>query len=339
MKESSLSKIDIFSHILPQKYAEVLYKKAKNCFYIEADKANTVQSDLSARFRIMDRYEGLMQVLTLGSPPIEYVVKPSDAVELAKIANDEMAELVAKYPHRFVAAVASLPMNNIVASLKEADRAIGELNFKGILMYSSINRKPLDRPEFMGLYQKMTEYDLPIWIHPTKDRTIPDYPGEKISKYRLFLHFAWPYETTLAMARLVFSGVLERYPTIKFITHHGGGMLPYFEQRIGLTPVYDTDIDVKPMYVEKLSRHPLEYFRKFYADTATVHGSTPALMCGYAFFGSENLLFGSDMPCGTDNGELGLKQVINSIESMDVPQSVKEKIFKRNAERILHLAD
>ena len=339
MKESSLGKIDIFTHILPLKYAEALYKKARDCFYIEADKATPILSDLDARFRIMDRYEGLTQVLTLASPPIEHVVNPNDAVELAKIANDEMAELVAKYPHRFVAAVASLPMNNIDAALKEADRAIRELNFKGVQIFSSINRKPLDRPEFMGLYQKMAEYDLPIWIHPTKDRNIPDYPGEKVSKYRLFLHFGWPYETTLAMARLVFSGVLERYPTVKFIIHHGGGMVPYFEQRIGHTPAYDTDIGVKTKYVEKLSRPPIEYFRKFYADTATMGGITPVLMCAYAFFGSDNLLFGSDMPYGVDRGEAGLRQVINSIESMDASPSDKEKILRRNAERILHLAE
>jgi len=336
VKELSSQKIDIFTHILPLKYKEALYKKARNCYYIETDKSNPMLSDLDLRFSIMDRFEGLKQVLTLGVPPLEYVLNPNDAVELAKMANDEMAELVAKYPDRFVAAVACLPMNNIDAALKEADRAISELNFKGVLIYSSINRKPLDRPEFLDLYQKMAEYDLPIWIHPAKDRNIPDYPGEKVSKYRLFTSFGWPYETTLAMARLVFSGILERYPTVKFITHHCGAMIPYFEQRIAGRKVRDTDIGVKPKYVEELSRPPIEYFRKFYADTV-IGGSTPALMCGYAFFGSENLLFGSDMPYGNLNTEIGLKRIISSVESMGVSRSDKENIFEKNAKRILHL--
>lgn len=338
MNKSSLRKIDIFSHILPPKYAEALYKKAKPCFYIELDKARPVLSDLDQRFRIMDKFEGLTQVLTPGIPPLEYVVNPNDAAELAKIANDEMAEVVAKYPDRFIAAVACLPMNNIDYALRETDRAIKELNFKGVLIYSSINRKPLDRPEFLGLYQKMAEYDLPIWIHPIKDRIIPDYPGEKVSKYRLFTSFGWPYETTLAMARLVFSGVLERYPTVKFVTHHCGGMVPYFDKRIALRKTHDADTSMKPEHVEELSKHPMEYFRKFYADTSTV-GSTPTLMCGYSFFGSDNLLFGSDMPYGTEGGEPGLRQVISSIESMGIPRSDKEKIFESNARRILHLPD
>ena len=333
-----MRKIDIFAHILPPKYKEALNKKARYSFYIEANNANPALSDLDIRFRVTDRYEELVQVLTLGAPPVEYVVDSKDALELAKLANDEMAELVIKYPGRFLAAVACLPMNNIDAALREADRAVKELNFKGVQIYTPLNGKPLDRPEFLGLYQKMADYDLPIWIHPARDLDIPDYNGEKVSKYRLFTSFGWPYETTLAMARLVFSGVLERYPNVKFITHHCGGMIPYFEQRIAVRKIYNSeDTSIKPEHVEKLSKPPIEYFRKFYADTA-ISGSTPALICAHAFFGTDHLLFGADYPYGAEHGELKLRQTINSINSMDVPQSDKERIFKKNSERILHLA-
>jgi len=336
MKISSTGKIDIFCHILPLKYKEALYKKAKPCFYLAADSARPALFDLDIRFRVMDKFEGLRQVLTIGTPPLEYLVTPQEAMELARIANDEMAELLIKYPDRFVAAVACLPMNTIDAALQETDRAIGELNLKGVQIYSPLNGKPLDRPEFMALYEKMAQFDLPIWIHPARDNNIPDYPDEKESKYKLFVIFGWPYETTLAMSRLVFSGVLEKYPDIKFITHHCGAMIPFFEQRILSVQVSDAVIHTGEG--QKPGKSPLEYFKKFYADTV-LSGSSPALMCGYTFFGPDHMLFASDYPYpgGPEKGDIKLGEAIKAVESMAVPQMAKEKIFKKNAERLLHL--
>jgi aminocarboxymuconate-semialdehyde decarboxylase len=330
-------KIDAFCHILPLKYKQALDKKASHCFYLEANRLRPALFDLDIRFRVMDKYEGLQQVLTLGVPPLEYVVSADEAVELSKMANDEMAELVTKYPDRFVAAVACLPMSNIDEALKEAERAIRELDFRGIQIYSSINGKPLDTPEFMALYEKMAEYDLPIWIHPARDQKIADYPGEEESKYNLFLVFGWPYETTLCMARLVFSGVLERYPNIKFIAHHCGAMIPFFAQRIPTGPTDKINPGVKDGL--KLSKSPLACFQKFYADTVPT-GGTPALMCAYEFFGPDNLVFGSDYPYpGGARGEaFALRQAIMSVESMDVPQADKGKIFEKNTKRILRLS-
>jgi len=180
----------------------------------------------------MDNHEGLRQVLTITAPPLEIVARPRDAVELAKLGNDELAELVAKYPDRFAAGVACLPMNDIDAALKEAERAIEALNMKGVQIYTPCNGKALDSREFLPLYEMMAKYDLPIWLHPTRGRDTPDYQGESHSKYWIFHSIGWPYETTAAMVRLVSSGILERYPSLKIITHHCGGMVPYFGQRI-----------------------------------------------------------------------------------------------------------
>ena len=299
MPKPSPTMIDMFPHILPVRYREALYKKSRDCFYIETNDAQPALSNLDIRFRVMDQFEGLVEVLNIVSPPIEYVVGPDDAVELAKMANDEMAELVAKYPDRFVAAVACLPMSNIDAALMETDRAIKELNFKGVQVYTSVNGKPLDSPEFMELYRKMEQYDLPVWIHPARDWDIPDYPGETQSKYNLFIMMGWPYETSLAMARLAHSGVLEKFPNLKFITHHCGGMVPFFARRFALRPA---GVDLKSP--------PVEYMRKFYADTV-LQGNTPALMCGHAFFGSEHMLFGTDYPFG------GADMIRNTIDSIE----------------------
>jgi uncharacterized protein len=330
-------KIDMFCHILPGKYKEALFKKAEPGYYIEMASKRPALFDLDIRLRVMDKFEGLRQVLTLSTPPLEYAVSPRDAVELARMANDEMAEIVNKYPDRFVAAAASLPLNDVDASLREIDRAIKELKFKGIQIYSPINGKPLDRPEFLDLYEKMSQYDLPIWIHPARDENIPDYPDETFSKYGQFCVFGWPYETTLAMSRLVFSGVMEKYPNIKFIVHHCGAMLPFFYKRA--PGVLGEGKGVQPGEVMGLSKRPLEYFRKFYADTV-LGGNTPALMVAYTFFGADNILFGTDYPYpgGAEKGEAALEEVITSVEQMTVREEEKTKIFSKNARRILNLS-
>jgi predicted TIM-barrel fold metal-dependent hydrolase len=326
--------IDIFCHILPLKTKEVLFRKARPCNYIDTDNTRPALFDLDRRFKAMDQFEGLRQVLTLGLPPLEYALSPADAADLARMANDEMAELVSRYPDRFVAAVAGLPLNDIDASLRETERAIRDLKFKGIQIFSSINGTPLDRDEFMPLYEMMAGYDLPLWIHPARDKTVPDYADEPYSKFTLFTAFGWPYETTLAMARLVFSGVLEKHPSLKFITHHCGAMLPFFSKRVLLVRE-----GPEPGKGTPLTRPALEYFKTFYADTV-LGGSTPALMCGHAFFGADHLLFGSDYPYpgGPEQGDVALGEVIRSVERMDITREEKTAIFSKNARRVLQMS-
>jgi predicted TIM-barrel fold metal-dependent hydrolase len=332
--------IDMFCHIITPKYKELIYKKGKPCFNLQANLMMPALFDLNTRFKVMDKYEGLKQVLSIGSPPVEFVGGPDLGLELCKIANDEIAELVAKYPDRFVAGVASIPMNDMDAAMKETDRAVKQLNLKGVQIHTSVEGKPLDCDQFMPLYQKMQEYDLPLWIHPCKDQTYPDYPGEEGSKYLIFLNFGWPFETTVAMSRLVYSGILEKYPAVKFITHHCGGMLPYFGNRVGPYQAKFTKLGAGTnSSAPDLTKHPIQYFKKFYADTALT-GNTAGLMCGYAFFGSENMVLGSDYPYqgGAEGSELKLKETIDSVNSMTVSNDVKEKIFTANALRILQLS-
>lgn len=338
MEASDMEKIDIYCHILPEKYRQKLYQKARSGLYLEADgRLDTHHDsvpalfDMDRRFRIMDQFEGMKQVLTIAAPPLEAVAAPDTAVELAQIANDEMAELVAKYPDRFVAAVAYLPMNDMEASLREAERAIEDLNLSGVLVYSPVEDKALDAPEFLPLYEMMAGYGLPIWLHPIRDRSTADYKSETFSKYRIFHIFGWPYETSAAMTRLVFSGVLDRHPDLRFITHHCGGMIPFFSERLA----GQGRRMMSQFYVEEkldLSRPPIEYFKLFYGDTAL--GSTPGLMCGYSFFGADHILFGTDMPFG---GAPQIAQAIDSVEKMSIPESDKHLIFHGNTRKLLKL--
>jgi len=327
-------KIDVFPHIIPHKFKEALYQKLPGGFFgsnwIEAMPTLT---NLDARFRIMDQYDELVQVLTLGNPPLEKVVGPKDAVELSKIANDEMAELVAKYPDRFVAAVACLPMNDIDAALKELDRAIVDLRFRGIQIHNPIGDKPMDSPEFLPIYEKMAHYDLPIWVHSQRDMTVPDYAGEDSSKYFVWSLFGWPYETSVYMTRLIFSGVFDKYPNLKVITHHAGGMVPYYAARIA--GFYDAN-EMLLNFKHQLTKSPLDYYRMFYNDTA-IYDNTPALMCCYAFYGAEHMLFGTDMPYDSQLGLRQVREVISSIEEMDISDTEKKLIFEDNARRLLRL--
>ncbi|MFC1903104.1 amidohydrolase family protein, partial [Chloroflexota bacterium] len=195
--------------------------------------------------------------------------------------------------------------------------------------------KPLDLPELMPLYELMTKYDLPIWIHPRRGPSIVDYTSEDESKYRVWFMFGWPYETTVAMTRLVFSGVLDRYPNLKIITHHCGAMVPFLANRIKRQYEF-AEARCATNYVWKFSKPPVEYFRMFYADTA-LHGNTPALMCGRAFFGVDRILFGTDAPNDSEIGNQSTRETIEAIEQMNIPESEKQKIFQDNAKAIMNL--
>jgi aminocarboxymuconate-semialdehyde decarboxylase len=318
--------------------------KYKNAFYKYSDKFETERkfmerritlTDHDERIRILNQYEDLVQVLSVNLPPLEEVVQPKEAAELARIANDEMAEWVSKYPKKYLTAIANLPLNNIDASMKEAERAIKKLKFKGIQIFTSIQGKPLGSEEFIPLYQMMADFDLPIWIHPLRRSSTPDYPVEKSSFHQIFSVFGWPYETTMAMTRLVFSGIFEKFPKIKFITHHCGGMIPYFADRIVVH--YNNGLErLGQKNFPGLTKHPIEYFKMFYNDTA-LNGSPSGLMCAYHFFGEDHLIFGTDMPYDIENGGVSIRQTIGAIEGMDIPESSKKKIYEGNARELLHL--
>lgn len=306
-------KIDVFAHILPERYLKTLREKS-NCGPDFRETANRANCELDIRLKVMDRYPDVVQVLTVSLPSLESVVSPSDAVDLAKIANDELAELLVNYPDKFVAAVACLPLNDIDASLKEAERAIKELKFSGIQIFSNIDGEPLDLPRFRPLWELMAGYDLPIWIHPNTNKHHPE------------TMFTFDYDSTLGMMQLVSSGVFLDHPDIKFISHHCGAFIPVSEGRIRwMFPVITRNHQ---------AINTAEHLKKFYNDTA-VSGTTGNLMCGYEFYGADHILFGTDAPLGPGFG-LTL-ETIRSVERMDISDIEKHKIFEQNAMNLLKL--
>jgi uncharacterized protein len=334
-------KIDVFPHILPRKYFDRMLAVAPAGLTLQKRMmAIPALVDLDLRLRIMDRYEGYVQVLTLASPPIDVVAGPEASPDLARLANDEMAAIAARHPDRFPSFVASLPMNNPDAAVRELDRAIDHLGATGVQIYANVAGRPLDLPEYEPVFTRMAEHDLPIWLHPARPATVADYPGEPRSKYDIWWAFGWPYETSAAMARLVFSGLFDRHPDIKIITHHMGAMVPLCEGRIGggldqLGTRTDDPDDVAAL--GRLRRRPIDYFRMFYGDTA-LFGAHAAMECGLAFFGADRILFGTDMPFDPEQGTGFIRETIAAMERMRTTDEARGKIYEGNARRLLRLS-
>jgi predicted TIM-barrel fold metal-dependent hydrolase len=333
-------KLDVFTHIFPAPYHELVKRVAPDYKDIGKRMRNVpMLFDLGERFRVMDRFEGYQQVLSIATPPLE-VFAPRHAIELARAANDGMAELVARHPDRFPAFVASLPLNDPDASLAEIRRAVGELGARGVQIFSNINGQPLDAPQFQPIFELMASYDLPLWLHPYRGPEMTDFAAEDRSMYEIWWTFGWPYDTSAAMARLVFSGLFDRFPGIKIITHHMGAMVPYFAGRVG--PGWDqlgvrtSDHDYGAV-LRRLKKRPIDYFRMFYADTA-LFGAYDATVCGLAFFGTGRVLFASDAPFDPERGPMYIRETIAILDRLPISTEDRERLYWRNAVELLKLA-
>jgi uncharacterized protein len=333
-----MKKIDIFNHIFPKTFYDKMLSVLPNGKDMNKRVRNIPSIvDLDERFRIMDKFGDYVQVICIPNPPIETF--GSHANDLAKLANDGMAELVSKYPDRFPGFIASLSMNDPEAMLAEANRAIKDLGAVGVQVFTNVLGKPLDRPETMALFDLMAEFDLPVWVHPARGADFADYKSESKSHYEIWWTFGWPYETSAAMAHLVFSKLFDKHPNIKIISHHMGAMIPYFEGRVG--PGWDqlgtrtSDVDYTVL-LKELKKRPVDYFHMFYADTA-VFGSMPATLCGLAFFGADNVLFASDSPFDPEKGSAYIRWTIDIIDKLDISDEDRKKIYEGNAKKLLKL--
>jgi predicted TIM-barrel fold metal-dependent hydrolase len=337
-------KLDIFPHIFPLPY----FERMKAIAQANAPLAGQIKRwlnipvlwDLDARIRMMKRFPGYQQVLTLSLPAIEFLAGPQEAPALARIANDGMAEICAKHPDLFPAFVASLPINNVPAALVEMDRAIGQLGAKGVQIFTNVNGRPLDEPEFHPLFERMVvAHDLPIWVHPTRTAKFADYPTESKSKYEIWWAFGWPYETSAFMARMVFSGMFDKLPKLRIITHHLGAMAPFFDKRIGYgldqlgSRTSDEDYG---RLLKSMRKRPVDYFRMFYGDTS-VNGSASAIRCGLDFFGVRHVLFGTDCPFDPQGGPLFIRENIKAIDSLKLKPGDRRRLYFGNAIQMLRL--
>ena len=337
---AKIAKIDVYNHMLPRPYFDKIQEIRPDLKDIGKRVRNIpVIQDVAMRLEQIQEFgDDYFQVLSLAAPPIERFTTPQQANELAKIGNDEMARLVAEHD-KFVGWIASLPMNGDYQAEIKRVLENGDSSANGVQIYTNVDGKPLDRPEFEALFEMMNDYDLPIWVHPYRGAGMPDYASEDRSEYEIWWTFGWPYETSAFQARMVFGGYFDKYENLKIITHHLGGMTPYFEGRVG--PGMDqlgartSDRDLTAIS-KKLKKRPLDYFKSFYADTATF-GSRAAMVCGLDFYGEDHVLFASDSPFDPEKGPGYIRSTIEILDTLDMPDSTRAKVYQGNAERLLKI--
>ena len=302
-------RIDAYTHFFPKKFFDMLDEVATDF----KDMGKRVRSlpalhDLDVRKKIVDGHKDYQQILSYTQPPIEFIAKtPAQIDEFCRIINDGFAELIAKEKDHFPGWVAQVSLAAADAGVAEAKRAVKELGALGVQIYTNVNGKPLDRPEYLPFWDKMSELGIPVWMHPARGAEMPDYITEDKSLYEIWWTFGWSYETATAMMRLVYSKIMDNHPDLKLITHHFGGIVPMLEGRIG--PGNDvmgsrtSDKDYVSLR-KGLKKRVLDYFKEdFWADTA-VFTAEPATKAGLEFFPRDKIVFASDCPYDPEGGTM-----------------------------------
>ena len=278
--------------------------------------------DINRRIKELDEAEVNLQVLSLG-PPMVYWADAELGLRLCQILNDEIARIVERYPNRFIG-FAALPFQDTKLAIQELKRARHSLGLAGVQIGSNIHGKMLDHPDLWPIYEQIEAEKMPMFLHPIN----PPWQSS-IHDYRLDILVAFPFETTLAAARLIFGGVMEQFPDLKICFAHLGGALPFLKDRLDvgwrtLHPFLKTG--------KKISKPPSYYFKLLYLDVAAYYD--PALLCSLASSGSDRLIMGSDTPFPVGD----LKKTVEYIRNFQFTSEIdKDKILGGNAAGLLHL--
>lgn len=330
--------LDAFTHFLPGEYMERIIKLTNRDFE-KRMRSIPMLYQLQPRIEMMKGFPRYQQVLSLAQPSADSLCGPQESPELARLGNDGLAEIVDRHPDEFPAFVASLPMNNVPEALREFERVVTGLGASGVQIDTNVQGVSLDDPRYFCLFEKAVELDVPIWLHPLRGNRPPDYTTEQKSLFEIWQVLGWPYETSVAMSRLVFSGVLARLPSLNIITHHLGAMIPFFEGRIGSLwdQIGSKSADEDLSYIKgMLGRRPVDCFRQFYGDTA-VGGSSSSIRCGLDFFGDDHVVFATDCPFDPEGGVGFIRDTIAAIDRLALSRETQEKIFYGNTARLLKL--
>ncbi len=309
-----MKKIDVFNHIYPGKYINYFREPDKMIQKLSTELPALV--DVSKRIKNMDNLDIDMEILSLALPAIDDLHVPEkDSAAIMKSANDGILDIVEKYPDRF-SAIGTVSLRDPPSALDEAKRCINSLHLKGIQIVSNVVGKPVDIPEYDEFYALLEENNVPLWLHPTFMRNTYDWLSENM----LDIMIGWDYDTTIALVRLLSSGLIKRHMNLKIIVHHIGSLLPLFAGRISKFLDGSDDENGESMKMMK----------SLYVDTAEGMWK-PWLDEGIKFFGHEHVLFGTDYPWGNS------KSIIENIEIEDISVSRKEMIFSKNALRLLKI--
>ncbi|HLH66767.1 MAG TPA: amidohydrolase family protein [Solirubrobacteraceae bacterium] len=327
-------KIDAFAHILPPRYAErvlALLSERGDHSAAEYERMMGLDEtlrDLGARFALMDRLGAdYRQVLVMAHTSVEHEPAPV-ARELARIANEELSALVAAHPDRFVGWVAHAALQDGERGLSAVREAIAA-GALGVQVFTSMQGRCLDHPDYEPFFELMAELDRPIWIHPNRTVQWSDFPlTEPESRYGLYARAGWPTDTTVTMCRLSYAGYLERWPELKIVVHHSGGTVPMLAGRLKTLQATPENREVE----RRLVHGPLHSLRRFYADTANF-GNPIALRAALDFFGPDHVLFGTDFGFSA----LFAPETIDDVERVIEDEGVRRAVYEGNARRVLRL--
>jgi aminocarboxymuconate-semialdehyde decarboxylase len=274
--------------------------------------------DIEYRQQVLEQEDVDMQVITFTTPGTH--VEPRDrAVRFARLVNDAFATVMRERSGRF-SALATLPLNDPAESVAELNRAVTKLGMRGAMLFSNVNGVALADPRFDPLYAEANRLGAILHIHPTDPVGV-----EAMTEYWLMPLVGFLADTTLAAAKLVFAGVPERYPNIKWVLSHLGGAIPYLVERL------DRGWDAFPDCRADISRKPSEYLRNFYYDT--VNFDPKAVRLAIDFAGADHVMAASDYPHQIGN----IPKMKSSLDALNVTDTERKRILGENARELYNL--
>jgi predicted TIM-barrel fold metal-dependent hydrolase len=329
-------KLDAFAHVLPPRYRErVLELLRARGDRSAADYEGMLGSDptltdLDERFKLMDELGAdYRQVLVMAHTSVEHEA-PAVARDIARTGNEELAGLVAAHPHRFAGWVAQAALQDGERGLAAIEEAI-DAGALGVQVFTAMQGRCLDHPDYEPFFALMARLDRPVWIHPNRTVQWSDFPlSEAESRYHLYSRAGWPTDTTMTMCRLVYAGYLERWPDLRIVVHHSGGTVPMLAGRLKTMPFGPETEEV----AARLEHAPLHYLKRFYADTANF-GNPIALRAALEFFGVDHVLFGTDFGFS----RAFAPETVADVEAVVNDEATKRTIYEGNARRVLRLED
>lgn len=274
-------------------------------------------TDVAKRLEDMDRVGIDVEVVSLSTPNV-FFAEPRAQPGVARMVNDAYADLISRYPQRFKG-FASIPMDAPDAALSELHRAINELKLNGVILLSNIGGKALTSPEYRPFFEEANRINLCIFLHPM----IP-VNSEPFREYVLGPIVGFPFDTTLAVARMCYDGMFEDFPNIRWIIGHLGGAVPYLMERM------DNGFRDFAECRQKIDELPSVYLKQLYYDTVSFSPYTLKMV--FDMVGADHMVMGSDYPHLLGS----IDRAVSSIESLEISPDQAEQIFSRTALSILN---
>jgi aminocarboxymuconate-semialdehyde decarboxylase len=324
-------KFDLHTHFYTQQYFDRIRELPSEFSFDQSPTGQTIitfrgarffgvtpaMTDVEQRIEDMDRVGIDVEVVSLSTPNV-FFTDGKHQPEVARLINDAYAGLIAKHPTRFKG-FASIPMDAPDAALMELHRAIDELQLNGVVLLSNIGGKPLTSPEYHPFFEEANRMGLCIFLHPM----IP-LNSEPFREYVLGPIVGFPFDTTLAVARMCYSGVFEEFPNIRWIIGHLGGAVPYLMERM------DNGFRDFAECRENIDKLPSVYLKQLYYDTVSFSPYTLKMVRDMV--GADHMVMGSDYPHLLGS----IDRAVTSIEGLQITEQEKEEIFSGNALSILN---